>query len=342
VTNYGALAIMRAIPHHGSPGSEAELRLALALETFHADDAGNRRATIRQLSERAGMTEITTRRARDRLVAAGVVIHKRGHARGTGVWRLLISLIADAQGERIGEPNADAQGERIGEPQSQSAHLGRPVSADAAEPNALTSSPQSAHPERAPYLSTTSKGGSVGAEIDRARDDDQPDYRRGPGRAISGRILRPGQRPDDRPTPTPPHWQSPRTNPPPEMAHHHATIARKLLADRPRPAGAEPARVRIKDLDEDARRAVALRQATRARAERERTGPPKPAEPEPPTLEVNDAGHPTGNVVAEPEHDREAWGDQPPPDSYADWIAEGRDDDDGDGSDEGPPDEMPF
>jgi DNA-binding MarR family transcriptional regulator len=137
------------------------------------------------------------------------------------------------------------------------------------------------------YPSTKAKDQNpVPAPADRARDDDQPDWLRGPrqaARALTGRIIAPGQRPvSDRPTPTPPHWHSPRTNPPPEISHDGATIARKLIADRPRPAGAEPDRIAIKDLDEDARRAVALRQANAARRERERADPPKPAEPPPP------------------------------------------------------------
>jgi hypothetical protein len=74
-------------------------------------------------------------------------------------------------------------------------------------------------------------------------------------------------RSNPRPTPTPPTWTAPRSNPPPEIAKEGAALAKRLLAERQRPPGAPSPRPRT----DDERRAFALAQARQSRREREPT-----------------------------------------------------------------------
>jgi hypothetical protein len=85
VSNYGALAVLaltmkrrRKVP---SP-DEADLRWLIVLETFPADAKGWRQVGAQLLAEEAGLAYSTSRQARDRLVAAGVVEYRPGNGRG--------------------------------------------------------------------------------------------------------------------------------------------------------------------------------------------------------------------------------------------------------------------
>ena len=85
VSNHGALAILaltvkrrRKVP---SP-DEADLRWLITLETFPAGENGWRMVGAKLLAEEAGLAYSTSRAARDRLVAAGVVEYRPGNGAG--------------------------------------------------------------------------------------------------------------------------------------------------------------------------------------------------------------------------------------------------------------------
>jgi hypothetical protein len=179
------------------------------------------------------------------------------------------------------------------------------------------------HPGADPLPSTDILPSRAGAGA-RADPDAQPDWRRGPARpgrperpapvragdrAPNARDLCPrgcgkahgtgpcpldatgppspgGRSPGGYPT-GPMPWAGPRANPHADVAHRGAALAQQAMAERARPADAEPPAPRT----DDERRALARRQAAAARADR--PGPAADAEPEPP---------------AEP------WDLQPPPD----------------------------
>ena len=282
MTNFGALAIL-ALPRKSGPGESAETRLLIALEaaTRAVNERGDRRATVKFLAGHAGLPEITARRARDRCVARGVISYTPGPRGHAATWRFLVSLT----------------------PPERSDHLDR-------SPTAITNAARSDHLGRAPELSTTDNT-SLSSTVDRARDDDaQPDWRRGPG----SRAPAPGQtgiRRDGKPTPTPPTWTAPRSNPPPEIAANGAALAKALLADRPRPEGAPPPPPRT----DDERRALARRQVREAHRRREADRMTEPAEHQPPERDLGEPPTPPPDdepVIFEPE------------------------------TGEGPPDECPF
>jgi len=87
--------------------------------------------------------------------------------------------------------------------------------------------------------------GRAGARGDADPDDPPRDYRRGPARPVEPtRVYAPGHGPgrDMRPTPVPPPWAAPRSNPAPEVAEDGARLARRLLAEREPAPNRSPAR----------------------------------------------------------------------------------------------------
>jgi len=310
VTNFGALSIL-ALPRKPGPGEAAELRLLIALETINANGLGERRASISLVAELAGLPYHTARRARDRLVSAGVIAHERGHRGHGGAWRFKVEL-APALSGRESEQSATARVGAIPGDEPTSAH---PERARLNHGSAPTSARISAHLDPSRALSTTNDT-SLSSTADRARDDDaQPDWQRGPGqRVLSGKVYAPGHGPgrDTRPTPTPPTWTAPRSNPAPEIAHRGAALAKAALAGRTRPEGAPPPPPRT----EDERRALARRQVREAARRREADRMTEPAEHRPPERDLGDPPTPPAPddepVIFEPE------------------------------TGEGPPDECPF
>jgi hypothetical protein len=322
VTNFGALAIL-ALPRKSGPGEAAETRLLIALEaaTRTVNEHGDRRATLAFVAERAGLPEITARRARDRCVARSVLSYTPGKRRGhVATWRLLFS-IADQSGDHLTERQVIGLGDQLTGRQvisqgDQLDEIGDQSGDHLNDRQVITSTSIADHPGRSLELSTTELKGSVGAEVDRerARDDDaQPDWRRGPGRAVEPTKVYapghgpPGPRSNPRPTRMPPPWAAPnRPALAPERVAALAADAKRALADRPRPEGAPPSPPQT----DDERRTEARRQVREAASRRRRAAAvtaepaePEPAEPEPAEPEP---------AEPEPEHD------------------------------EGPPDEIPF
>jgi hypothetical protein len=107
VTNFGARAILALDRKRRtkvlSP-DEADLRLLLALETFSVDGNGRRSVGMKLLAESAGVPYATARRARDRLIAEGVISCEAGSGRGNlTTWRFLIPLKVPSQSEHLSE-----------------------------------------------------------------------------------------------------------------------------------------------------------------------------------------------------------------------------------------------
>lgn len=111
MSNYGALAILaltmkrrRKVP---SP-DEADLRWLIVLETFPADAKGWRQVGARLLAEEAGLAYSTSRAARDRLVAAGVVEYRPGSGRGNrSSYRFAAQLKVPTMERHLAETGAD-------------------------------------------------------------------------------------------------------------------------------------------------------------------------------------------------------------------------------------------
>jgi len=188
----------------------------------------------------------------------------------------LVLSLGDQQSERsvITQPITNPDDGPIGD---------QPGRAPLNDRSVISRAPIGDHPDRSPALKTFDQS-PVGAEVDRARDDDDGEpWRRGPGRVIQPtKVYQPGHGPgrDNRPTPTPPSWQSPRTNPDPEIAKRGAALARELLGKRPAKPDAKPKRddggMVPPTATEDERRATARRFVERTRAERERAAMPQP------------------------------------------------------------------
>jgi len=97
VTNYGAIAILKALPESAP---SRQVRLAIAIETFRADEDGWRSAGQVLLAETASFSRRTLQRARPELIDAKLIEYEPG--RGKGVlsrYRFLISLQKGAAGE---------------------------------------------------------------------------------------------------------------------------------------------------------------------------------------------------------------------------------------------------
>ena len=327
MTNFGIRAIL-ALPLSG-PGADAEWRLLAIVETFPPEANGDRFAGLALVAEQAGLPYISARRARDRLVARGLISFAHGQRGRGATWRLLFPIgdhLSEHQTERLLLSQGEHQSGRLllSQGEHQSAIGDQPGRATLNDRSVITRPRIGAHPGRAPALKDSGGNSLDGtADRERARDDDaQPDWQRGPGqRVLSGKVYAPGHGPgrDTRPTPTPPTWTAPRSNPAPEIAERGASLARALLADRQRPPGAPPPRPRT----DDERRALALRQARQSRREREPTLTQEaaavmtePAESYPPERDLGEP--PTPPLDDEPVIFE-------PPDSG-----------------EGPPDECPF
>jgi hypothetical protein len=195
MTNYEVLAIL-ALPLKG-PGEAGELRLLVELTTVPQDGSGWRFAGTRLLAEQAGMTQRTVLATRDRLKKAGLIEAESAGPRGPrSRWRFLFPTDRPADvGQGYITPDV-GQGYISGPDVGQGY-----ISPDVGKgPNCGSPGVQHA-------LAKAGSKSSAGAGAPARPDDDaQPDYRRGPGRVISGRVLRPGERPvsertDDRPPP---------------------------------------------------------------------------------------------------------------------------------------------
>lgn len=93
MTNFGTRAILAALPE-ATP--TRRLRFLLALETFTRSPDGWRAAGTELLAERAGLSQRTARRARNDLVAAGVIDYRRGEGRGhASAYRIKVAGVAD-------------------------------------------------------------------------------------------------------------------------------------------------------------------------------------------------------------------------------------------------------
>jgi hypothetical protein len=90
VTNEAILAVL-ALP--GIPGRQ--LRFLLALGTFARGEHGWRKAGIRLLASKAGLSPTTAAKARGELVKAGVIEFARGRGHGLSTYRIRLPGIAD-------------------------------------------------------------------------------------------------------------------------------------------------------------------------------------------------------------------------------------------------------
>jgi hypothetical protein len=90
VTNEAILAIL-ALP--GIPGRQ--LRFLLALGTFARGEHGWRKAGIRLLASKAGLSPTTAAKARGELAKAGVIEFVRGRGHGLSTYRIRLPGIAD-------------------------------------------------------------------------------------------------------------------------------------------------------------------------------------------------------------------------------------------------------
>lgn len=120
MTNFGTLAILALDRKRHSKvltPDEADLRLLLALETFPPDGSGQRSAGMKEVARQAGVPYGTARRARDRMVAAGLLACESGNGSGRGKgtytrWRFLFPLKVPSQGEHLKE-KLPSQGEHL-------------------------------------------------------------------------------------------------------------------------------------------------------------------------------------------------------------------------------------
>jgi hypothetical protein len=100
MSNFGVLAILRATELKALTASRnqlaaawAEERLLLALETIPPDSDGVRRVGMRLLADQAGLPYNVARRARDRLIAAGLIKYEAAHGPGSqSRWAILLDL----------------------------------------------------------------------------------------------------------------------------------------------------------------------------------------------------------------------------------------------------------
>jgi hypothetical protein len=298
--DYGALLALPRLPDARMGPGEAELRLMVALGTVHPNGHGERSIGTRLLAAKAHVSQKTVVRARDRLVKAGYLTVE-ARARGRSVWRFtdpILNGVSDA----ASDPTLGGVS-----PESVDIMVGSDQPGGGAPTDPITP-PDRPHPGWGhDCVPSEHDDGRAGA-----RDSDaQPDWRRGPGkpgrpqrpapvragdRAPNARDLcprgcgkahgtgpcpldatgppRPGGRsPHGYPT-GPMPWAGPRANPHADVARRGAALAQQAMAERARPADAEPPAPRT----DDERRALARRQATAARADRPAPG----AEPEPP------------------------------------------------------------
>jgi hypothetical protein len=79
VTNYGAIAILAALP---DGAGERQLRVLVAVETFKADSEGWRPAGQILLAKTANVSVSTLQRARRRLIEAKLITYRAGSGRG--------------------------------------------------------------------------------------------------------------------------------------------------------------------------------------------------------------------------------------------------------------------
>jgi hypothetical protein len=79
MTNYGALAILRALPQNAPA---RQLRILIAVETFKSDSNGWRRAGQVLLAETANMSISTLKRGRPELIDAKLLEYEHGLGRG--------------------------------------------------------------------------------------------------------------------------------------------------------------------------------------------------------------------------------------------------------------------
>ena len=340
MTNYGTLAILARQSKQG-PGSEADLRLLLALETITPDSDGGRCASFALVADLAGLGYSRARRALARLIAEGAVIHSRGQRGHTGSWRFGFPLTTAHHSEHwSGEP-LHTQGEHYsGEPlhtlvdtdPDQAEPLHTIVSTDrngiTAQQSGQWSERTTAHPGGAAALKANNQL-AVTEATDGARDDDdgnpQPDWLRGPGRTITGRVLPASSTTTPTRTPPPASQLCPRgcgkvhgsgwcplDEPDPDRPRRRSAAARAASTAPDRPAwtahkpqppdvaarGAELARELLAQArqgdrpgpapaphSDDDRRELALRQARAARAARA-AGPHPPGDDETPPDEI--------------------------------------------------------
>lgn len=91
VTNFGALAIMAALPH---TAPSRQLRLLLAVETFTPDSHGWRKVGSHKLMEVAGISYPTYKQARREVIEQRLAEYEPGNGSGyLSRWRLLIELL---------------------------------------------------------------------------------------------------------------------------------------------------------------------------------------------------------------------------------------------------------
>jgi hypothetical protein len=79
VTNFGAVAILKALPENAPA---RQLRVLIAIETFPADRGQWREAGQQLLARTANVSVSTLRRARLELDGAGLISYRRGGGRG--------------------------------------------------------------------------------------------------------------------------------------------------------------------------------------------------------------------------------------------------------------------
>jgi hypothetical protein len=81
VTNYGAIAILAALPEEAPA---RQVRVLIALETFRAGDDGWRKAGRVLLCQTANISRWTVQRARAELIGAKLIEYDPGRGRGVG------------------------------------------------------------------------------------------------------------------------------------------------------------------------------------------------------------------------------------------------------------------
>jgi len=258
-------AVLRDCPELSSP---RQLRILLAIA--HDAAPGQRHAApgLARLVELSGCNQRKVLTALAALRDQGLIERQTGHKGRRAVYTITAKgagrltpyepdWVRDAlhaiETERVQADQHPNDSQRVQDGQ-------HPNAAKGAERLAPPTEETSIHPSPVP--------------ADRARDDngDEP-WRRGPGRAITPtKVYQPGHGPgrDNRPTPMPPSWQSPRTIPDPEVVERGMAKVRAAFAKRTPKPGEPPPKPRT----EPEWRQEAARQARSAQRRRALTDPP--------------------------------------------------------------------
>jgi hypothetical protein len=108
MTNYGAIAILKALPAAGTKHEGRQLRILIAIETFRSDSDGWRRIGQDLLARTANVSVPTLKRARADLINAKLIDYEPSRTKGVvSGYRLLVDGI---KGVQHAEPLTDLSG----------------------------------------------------------------------------------------------------------------------------------------------------------------------------------------------------------------------------------------